>query len=210
MESLPLFSSPVLKLYVEENTDQLNKHLEKADFIRTNAFGANWAYTSSDVRLLKKYPRIERILLNKFKRIAKENLCYKNDFVISTSWMAKTDPGGYSQMHMHKNSLYTGVYYFNEYDNDSSALEFETPLTAYADFQLIPTEFNIMNSNSWKIWPEKNLLVFFPSYLRHAVLENKSNETRYSLAFNIVPIGKYGEGDSAYDLSWMPKFNLTN
>ena len=205
MESLPLFSSPVLKLYVEENTDQLNQHLEKADFIRTTAFGSNWSYTSSDVRLLKKYPRIEKILLNKFKRIAKENLCYKNDFVINTSWMSKTDPGGYSQMHMHKNSFYSGVYYFNEYDNDSSALEFETPLTAYSDFQLIPTEFNIMNSQSWKIWPEKNLLVLFPSYLRHGVRENKSNETRYSLAFNIVPVGKYGEGDSAYDLAWMPK-----
>ena len=205
MESLPLFSSPVLKLYVEENTDQLNEHIEKADFIRTSAFGANWAYTSSDVRLLKKYPRIERILLNKFKRVAKENFYYKNDFVISTSWMSKTDPGGYSQMHMHKNSFYSGVYYFNEYDNDSSALEFETPLTAYSDFQLIPTEFNIMNSQSWKIWPEKNLLVLFPSYLRHGVRENKSNETRYSLAFNIVPVGKYGEGDSAYDLAWMPK-----
>jgi len=97
------------------------------------------------------------------------------------------------------------VYYFDEYDNDSSALEFENPLTAYPDFQLIPTEFNIMNSNSWKIWPEKNLLVLFPSYLRHGVLKNKSNETRYSLAFNIVPVGKYGEGDSAYDLAWMPK-----
>ena len=205
MESLPLFPSPVLKLYVEENTDQLNKHIEKADFIRTTAFGSNWSYTSSDVRLLKKYPRIEKILLNKFKRIAKENLHYKNDFIINTSWMAKTDPGGYSQMHMHKNSFYSGVYYFDEYDNDSSALEFENPLTAYPDFQLIPTEFNIMNSNSWKIWPEKNLLVLFPSYLRHGVLKNKSNETRYSLAFNIVPVGKYGEGDSAYDLAWMPK-----
>tara|TARA_Y100000361_G_scaffold145265_1_gene154255 strand:+ start:172 stop:789 length:618 start_codon:yes stop_codon:yes gene_type:complete len=205
MESLPLFPSPVLKLYVEENTDQLNKHIEKADFIRTTAFGSNWSYTSSDVRLLKKYPRIEKILLNKFKSVAKENFYYKNDFVISTSWMSKTDPGGYSQMHMHKNSFYSGVYYFDEYDNDSSALEFENPLTAYPDFQLIPTEFNIMNSNSWKIWPQKNLLVLFPSYLRHGVLKNKSNETRYSLAFNIVPVGKYGEGDSAYDLAWMPK-----
>ena len=197
MESLPLFSSPVLKLYVEENTDQLNEHIEKADFIRTSAFGANWAYTSSDVRLLKKYPRIERILLNKFKRVAKENFYYKNDFVISTSWMSKTDPGGYSQMHMHKNSFYSGVYYFNEYDNDSSALEFETPLSAYADFQLIPTEFNMMNSNSWKIWPEKNLLVLFPSYLRHGVRENKSNETRYSLAFNLFPKGNIGRNDSS-------------
>ena len=105
MESLPLFSSPVLKLYVEENTDQLNKHIEKADFIRTTAFGSNWSYTSSDVRLLKKYPRIEKILLNKFKRIAKENLCYKNDFVINTSWMSKTDPGGYSQIVKVKSEL---------------------------------------------------------------------------------------------------------
>jgi uncharacterized protein (TIGR02466 family) len=205
METLPLFSCPVLKLYIDENTDELDKHIEKADFIHTSAFGSNWSYTSSDVRLLKKYPRIEKILLNKFKEVAKENLYYENDFIISTSWMSRTEPGGYSQMHMHKNSFYSGVYYFNEYDEDSSALEFETPLTSYPDFQLIPTEFNVMNSNSWRIWPQKNLLVLFPSFVRHGVLENRSNETRYSLAFNIVPTGHYGEGDSAYDVGWIPK-----
>ena len=32
--------------------------------------------------------------------------------------------------------------------------------------------------------------------------EHRSKITRHSLAFNIVPIGKYGEYDSSYDTNW--------
>ena len=59
MDTFPLFSCPVLKLFVDENTDQLIDHIEKADFKNTNVPGSNIAYTSNDVRLLKKYPGIE-------------------------------------------------------------------------------------------------------------------------------------------------------
>ena len=58
-----------------------------------------------------------------------------------------------------------------------------------------------MNNNSWTISPEKNLLVFFPSYLEHRIINNK--DKRRSLAFNIVPIGGYGTGDSSMDTSWL-------
>ena len=49
---------------------------------------------------------------------------------------------------------------------------------------------------------EKKLLLF-PSYLEHTVLKNNEKFDRHSIAFNIVPTGKYGNFDSAYDSRWL-------
>ena len=94
----------------------------------------------------------------------------------------------------------SGVYYFDEYSDGSGDLQFKNPLSSYSDFYLIPKEWNIMTSQAWSITPKKNLLVFFPSYLEHRIVNNKG--MRRSLAFNIVPIGEYGSGDSTYNASW--------
>jgi hypothetical protein len=62
-----------------------------------------------------------------------------------------------------------------------------------------PTEWNILNSRRLIIEPEKNLLVFFPSVLRHRVSKYSGKDNRYSLAFNLFPTGKIGNGDSSID-----------
>ena len=80
-------------------------------------------------------------------------------------------------------------------------MQFKNPLFSHSDFNLTPREWNIMNSCSWNISPEKNLLIFFPSYLEHRIINNRGK--RKSLAFNIVPIGEYGTGDSSIDTSWL-------
>ena len=43
----------------------------------------------------------------------------------------------------------------------------------------------------------------FPSYLKHQVLTHNIDTKRCSLAFNIVPLGNYGIGDSQYDTTWV-------
>ena len=65
---------------------------------------------------------------------------------------------------------------------------------------LVPTEYNIFNCTSWRFTPSDGLLLFFPAELYHSVDENKSNITRYSLAFNIIPIDTLGseKNDSHY------------
>ena len=50
--------------------------------------------------------------------------------------------------------------------------------------------------------PSTNSLVLFPSYLSHRIAEHQSKKIRRSLAFNIVPVGSYGEYDSSYDTNW--------
>ena len=166
-------------------------------------YTSNSAKMSVNYRILENYPILKNLLLNKFYKFIKEsNLNYDNEFIITTSWITKLEKNQRSQIHLHKNSFYSGVYYFDEYEEGCSSLELETPFRAFPDYQILPTEWNVMNSTSWKFEPEKNLLIFFPSYVPHCVGENKSNRTRYSLAFNIAPIGEYGQADSIYNVSW--------
>ena len=94
------------------------------------------------------------------------------------------------------------MYYFDsDYPEDSGKLQFKNPLIPYSDFRLIPQQYSIPTTDTWQEIPQKNKLVLFPSYLEHRVAENKQKGRR-SLAFNIVPIGEYGSGDSSYNTSW--------
>ena len=37
------------------------------------------------------------------------------------------------------------------------------------------------------------------------MLKHNEDTTRYSLAFNLFPIGEYGDGDSSYNTDWLQK-----
>ncbi len=57
---------------------------------------------------------------------------------------------------------------------------------------------------SYVITPAHGRLCLFPSYLRHKVEKNESDVTRYSLAFNILPKGRWNvqDSDSMIDSAW--------
>ena len=196
-QTFPLFASYVSAMVLTEDTSKLKDHTE--DMVCT--YGTS--LISSNNRVLEKYPKIKKILLNKFKKIAKEEYEYDNDFIITTSWFTKTEKDQESKLHSHKNSFYSGVYYFGDYSEDSAPIEFETPLLPFSDFHIEPNHWNIKTSQSWKISPQHNLLLLFPSYLRHSIVKSKEESVRDSLAFNIVPIGEYGANDSTYSTRWL-------
>ena len=90
--------------------------------------------------------------------------------------------------------MYSGVFYFNNVE--------ETPTTTFSMFNLNtsyliePIEFNNWNCTTWKFAPKNNECIYFPSHLPHILDKNTSNEIRYSLAFNIIPMGTIGWRDS--------------
>ena len=197
MAILPLFASYVSSNILTEDTSVLdhNKHAFEGKL--------NHGQISKDIRILKKYPKIENLLLKKFKEFAADTLHLDNhDFAITTSWFTKIEKEQYSDFHNHKNSFYSGVYYHDEYSNNPARILIANPLSNLSDFWITPTEFVIQNSDDWHFIPTKGLLLLFPSYLRHKVEMNHEDDIRYSLAFNIVPIGEYGFGDSLYNTSW--------
>ena len=187
---IPAFSSVIATDTIWENTNVLKKEKNFAYNNLQNNSGKNF-------KILEKYPKVKNILLNKFKKFSKEKLNYTENFAISTSWITILEKGDQSQQHCHKNSFYSGVYYFDEYEQgEGGKLEFQTPLINFPDFYLIPEKWNSLNTRVIEITPVKNLLVLFPSYLLHRVLPYHGTSLRKSLAFNIIPIGDHGENDS--------------
>lgn len=188
MNIVPAFSSPIATTFVK--TNELKP--QEGEYREMN----EGRYISSSNRILEEYPQTKKIFLDVFKALP---LHYSNDFMISTSWYTKMEKGSYSLPHNHKNCFWSGVYYFEE---SNGSLELYNPSVELSDFLIFPQQYNAYNSSTWTINPLKNLLVFFPSYLKHRVIEHSDEKSRYSLAFNIIPIGGYGVGDSYYDTSW--------
>ena len=187
--------------------DKVNEEHEKilGSFIDTNKnrYG-NSTQISTDIRILEKYPILKKILLNKFYEFIKEsNLNYNNRFDISTSWLTKSENKQQCVKHSHKNCFYSGVYYYGDrYDSNCGDLILSSPIQALSDFLIVPESWNCFNSYTFQIYPQPRLVVFFPSYIHHQFLPNYSDITRYSLAFNMVPVGLYGCADSSYNTSW--------
>jgi uncharacterized protein (TIGR02466 family) len=184
---IPLFSSPLILSSVDEDTEELHRYKDIEDY-----------------RVLENIPNVKNILLQKFKDILPD-LGYDNEFMISTSWFKKIEKGSLDRLHYHKNSFYSGVYYFDEYDENSGGIEFMNPLLTNADYQINPKNPNQYNIVYAQLPVKRKKLILFPSFLQHRILYHNSGNNRYSLAFNIIPLGKYGTLDSSIDTSWIYK-----
>ena len=124
---------------------------------------------------------------------------HKTKFKITTSWLTKTEPGQSSVYHNHNNCYYSSVFYI-DVDENSGQISFDS--FANERYKIIPTQYNIYNSTAYTFIPRKGMLILFPSEIPHRIVKNQSKIARYSLSFNINPIGKLGdvEGDSFINL----------
>ena len=191
-----LFVCPLIRTYIQEDTNVLN---DIKDFSVPSKV--------TDMSVLEKYLDIKKIILDKFYIVADKAGYAKRDYVITTSWITWTSNGDISQIHNHRNSFWSGVYYFqDEYPEGSATLQFFNPLEKISDVVMMGsdlTERNPINSAGWEFNPEPKQLIFFPSYLEHQVMKHTIDKIRCSLAFNIMPIGKWGDGDSTFDTQWI-------
>jgi hypothetical protein len=139
---------------------------------------------------------LKKIVLNSFLNFNKKYLKYNNNFKITTSWFTHTKKDNSSEYHNHTNSFFSGVFYFSENCSPIKFINFNKNNS----FGLEPIEYNIFNSTSWSISPAKGTLLLFPSELHHCITRSYNN--RESLAFNIVPYGEYGMGDSIVNVNY--------
>ena len=169
----------------------------------TDHFEEGHALSGLDMRVLEKSPKLKSTFLDIFvNQICQTALMLNYDFDISTSWFTKTSLDQSSGIHNHKHAYYSGIYYFGDYSDQSAKIEFYTPTPNLPDYSLLSFEYNILNSKSWHITPYTGLLLFFPSHIYHKIKMHKSDIERHSLAFNIVPVGQYGNDDGTYNTAW--------
>ena len=196
---LPLFSSPVSVFDINEDLSTLQK-IKDYEYVTTESLGSLESYQTKSLNILLDFKEEQKVFEKYFLIFVNDFLKMStNKFRLTTSWGTMVKCGGFSQFHNHRNSLYSGVFYLDESD---SALEFQSYNIGPQELSTNePTEWNIYNSKSWSIKPEKNRLVFFPSYLYHRISKNLSVEPRYSLAFNFFVEGEIGSGDSMLNLT---------
>lgn len=205
--TVPLFPSPVIQVRVDDDTSELLEYNDRDTTVSTNQKN-DYKQSGSNERVLELYPKTKRILLDTFTSVAEEVLGYKKrKYAITTSWITKTRKGENSQLHCHKNSFWSAVYYFQEeYPEGSGGILFDNPNTSAFDFAFQNSDIetlNEINGLACTFKPDPNVMLVFPSYLKHQVLRHDLDTVRCSLALNIVPLGHWGEYDSAYDQAWV-------
>jgi len=157
------------------------------------SFDERHCFQSEDLNVLKKYKDLYTEINKAVDTTIKDILKLKDiNYRIYSSWLTKAEPKSFSYSHTHSNSWLSGVYY-PKGDPDFNVKFFNDNIS---QFYTLPTEYNIFNSGEWTVNAEDNYLIMFFSHSRHKLMPNKSNIDRYSLAFNVVPEGKFGKGDS--------------
>jgi len=200
-----LFSIPLLKMKVWEDTEELN---DCDDYILsklqvTSPEQAQIANSADKYRILERYPKTKKILLD-YTRSSLDRMGYSCRFDISTSWLTYNVKGEHVQLHNHKNCYWSAVYYYGYYGdrNSGGQLDILNPLPDMSSYKPNIKNVNKFTTPITKVIPERKDLIIFPSFLNHTVTPVQSDIPRKSLAFNIVPIDNYGDADSTYDTSW--------
>jgi uncharacterized protein (TIGR02466 family) len=198
----PLFPSTFGATIITEDLSNLNQ-IKNLKFEATEATSeTNNCYTSESRRVFSNLPEEKNIIMSYFNKFKNDVLRFETtNFEMTTSWATKLTNNASSQFHLHKNSYYSGVVYLESVENGGE-IEFDGVGLKPDSFMVnSPTEYNTFNYGTWHVKPQKNLIIFFPSYLRHRIKPYFGNSPRYSIAFNIVPVGEYGGGDSSVNIS---------
>tara|TARA_R100001594_G_scaffold129454_1_gene168075 strand:- start:141 stop:740 length:600 start_codon:yes stop_codon:yes gene_type:complete len=192
VQTIPICANSLF-IYKLDIKKDLTPKFKKEKFESAQYTDRDSVFISKDLNVLRKYKELNKEIIKAVNTTLKEVLMLENiNYIIFSSWLTKTELQGSPDAHNHANSWLSGVYYPKgdpgfgiKFYNDHKT-QFFTP----------PTKYNIYNSGEWNIIPEDNYLILFFSQLRHKIMLNNSNECRYSLAFNILPKGKFGAGDS--------------
>lgn len=197
---IPLFSSPVVIYQIEEEINFLD-NIDSISFKPIKEHSSSdlkSTYISSNLKILNSYTDTKKIVDKYFNQFKNDVMKYNDvEFKMTTSWVTKTVKNSMSHYHNHKNSMFSGVLYLNG-GEDMAPIEFKNYNTQ--DILSEVSEYNIYNSDTWQLYPQKNMIIFFRSNLMHKIGHQKINVDRYSIAFNYFPEGNIGYDDSSMEI----------
>ena len=191
---LKLFPQPVFKYQIDnfkKINEELTKYiyeLNKKDNIGVNKSNINgWHSRSFDFNEKenvpnKFYSHINSYIEDVFSKLGWE---YDKTKVKCTSmWAIINKKGNFNIEHTHPNNYLSAAYYVKAPDNCGN-FKATNPNILSRHIRAKTKQANELNSNSASIKINEGDLLIFPAYLPHSVEENKSNEDRVIVSFNI-------------------------
>jgi uncharacterized protein (TIGR02466 family) len=145
----------------------------------SNGFQSEDVSNNSDIINL-----LKNTFLEKTNIVSKEIYKINNNLKISNIWFNINKYKDYNMEHDHPNSILSGVFY-SKIPKDSGKLVFKSSENIGVYLSNISIlEYNSENSTKIIFNTDINYLHIFPSWLKHYVEPNMSNEDRISLSFN--------------------------
>ena len=194
----PLFSTPVSVTFIQDDLCEKISNLCNSQQWREDCSDIGYgSQVTESINVLSDNAELKNSLKNICHGLLSGVFKYDTDIQITTSWFTKVNENGSSGVHDHCNSWYSCVIYFDEYDEQSSKIQFYGNNNAIDPGKVF--EYNYFNSIDWLYSPVRGSVFVFPSKVRHRIAPNKNSKERYSLAFNIMPKGHVGTHDSSFN-----------
>lgn len=187
MSLLKLFPTPV---YYEQNTG-FEFTEEELDTLKSiSIFQSSEKNLSQDTSIFDNFSlkRIKDFCQKHLDIYTKEHCRVKEDFYIHRSWLTIKNPKQEHYIHNHPNSILSGVFYvdanpkagmFEMYNEDNFSF-----LNRRFHFVYEFEEYNEINSSIWSLEAKIGTMIIFPSWMRHGVTANQSDNDRICIGFN--------------------------
>jgi uncharacterized protein (TIGR02466 family) len=208
-EILELFPTPVFTTILPLEFSKITPWLFKQEMLSEEIDSPNYGERSKNSYILEESEAtdLKSYILELTTQYGKL-LGYDYDsYRFGQSWVSYKHPGQHHTMHSHPNSLISGVFYFGEPTDKTPAIKFHKLEggfnVSYLSPKLVKDKRELKYSQKeFSIEFTPGLLLLFPSHLHHSVPLNKTDKTRCSLAFNVVPTVGLGEEASLTELKF--------
>ena len=188
MKVINLFSIPVLATQLDYPVDKIEtlcqqeRRNNSEGVIKSNIGGwqsGNIIYPDSPFSVFLDINTI-------CQEFAKDTLKINKDVYVNYAWININQKGNLNQMHTHPGCILSGVYYVKT-PEECGNIEFLHPGIDLMAFALdgVETNYNVYNSSKWWLPSKANTLYIFPSWIKHSVQPNNSDEERISISFNL-------------------------
>ena len=191
---LKLFPQPLFKYHVEDYKVKNKKLLDyiyelyEEDNLGVQKSNINgWHSKSFDLQDKKNIPSefyasIDPFIVNVFKNYGWVYDASK--VVCSSMWAIINKKGNFNIEHTHPNNYLSAAYYVKAPDNCGN-FKATNPNILDRHIRAKSNQPNELNSISASIKVNEGDLLIFPAHLPHSVEENKSDEDRVIISFNI-------------------------
>ena len=178
-----IFSSYVLVDNFKFDVKKYKKEILDFKSVKDTVTKSNYGGWQSDTfeTVHKNFKDLFKKISSNVKEVEKK-LSLLKELRLNNLWYNVNDLGSFNRPHEHGGAVVSGVYYVSIPKNSGSIVFLNTNLDLYYKHNI--KNYNKYNSSTWKIEPEENKCILFPSYLVHYVEPNLSNKERISISFN--------------------------